>query len=176
MPVEPSGPDAPERDVAAVTYGANPHKKGLDRVLAAWRAARRDGEELVIAGIPAGAPEPGVRWAGRLPRADYRALLRRARVFVTAPRREDHGIAQLEALADGCVLVTTPGPGPYAALPIARGLDPRTVGDDLAAGLRHALDEPLPGYAGRAREALAPISHAAVDAIVRDQVLPALLG
>jgi len=28
----------------------------------------------------------------------YRALLRRARVFVTAPRREDYGVAQLEAL------------------------------------------------------------------------------
>ena len=60
----------------------------------------------------------------------YRALLRRARVFVTAPRREDYGIAQLEALADGCMLVTTPSPGPYAALPLARELDPRLVGED----------------------------------------------
>ena len=64
-----------------------------------------------------------------LPRDEYRALLRRARVFVTAPRREDYGIAQLEALADGCMLVTTPSPGPYAALPLARALDPRLVSD-----------------------------------------------
>ena len=28
------------RDIAAVTYGANPSKKGLDRVLAAWQRAR----------------------------------------------------------------------------------------------------------------------------------------
>ena len=42
VPVEPSGPSA-ERDVAAVTYGANPEKKGLDRVLAAWEAARHRG-------------------------------------------------------------------------------------------------------------------------------------
>jgi hypothetical protein len=175
VPVEPSGPAAEPRDIAAITYGANPHKKGLDRVLAAWRAARREGEELVVAGVAAGAPAPGVRWAGRLPRAEYRALLRRARVFVTAPRREDHGIAQLEALADGCVLVTTPGPGPYAALPLARELDPRTVSDDLAGALRAALDDPAPGYADRAAAALAPLSHESVDTIVREQVLPSLL-
>ena len=67
-----------------------------------------------------------------VPDEEYRALLRRARVFVCAPRREDYGIAQLEALADGCMLVTTSAPGPYAALPIARALDERLVGDDLA--------------------------------------------
>ncbi|HEY8583391.1 MAG TPA: hypothetical protein VIL49_10610, partial [Capillimicrobium sp.] len=32
IPVEPSGDPAPERDIAAVTYAANPEKKGLDRV------------------------------------------------------------------------------------------------------------------------------------------------
>jgi DNA polymerase (family 10) len=72
--------------------------------------------------------------------AEYRALLRRSRVFLSAPRREDYGIAQLEALADGCLLVTTPAPGPYAALPLARDLDPRLVGPDLA--IRTALDDP----------------------------------
>jgi hypothetical protein len=172
VPVEPSGaPGA--RDLAAVTYGANPRKKGLDRVLAAWRAVRAPGEELVVAGLD-GPAEPGVRYAGSLARDAYRALVRRARVFVTAPRREDHGIAQLEALADGCVLVTTPSPGPYAALPIARALDPRTVGDDLGRALRVALDDPRPGYAAQAAQALRPLSHAAVDAVVREQVLPRL--
>ena len=157
-----------------MTYGAHPEKKGLDRVLAAWRAVRREGEELVVAGLD-GTDEPGVRYAGMLPAAEYRALLARARVFVTAPRREDYGIAQLEALADGCVLVTTPGPGPYAALPLARALDPRTVGDDLAAALRTALDDPLPGYAQRAAELLAPFATEAVDRVVREDVLPRLL-
>jgi glycosyltransferase involved in cell wall biosynthesis len=177
VPVEPSGPPVAlaDRDIAAITYGANPHKKGLDRVLAAWRAARRPDEELVVAGLER-PDEPGVRYTGRLPRAEYRALLRRARAFVTAPRREDHGIAQLEALADGCVLVTTPSPGPYAALPIARELDARTAGDDLAAAVRAALDSPAPDYVERAAAALAPFSHTAVDAVVREQVLPRLLG
>jgi glycosyltransferase involved in cell wall biosynthesis len=172
VPVEPSGASA-ERDIAAITYGANPEKKGLDRVLAAWRAARREGEELVVAGLEA-RDEPGVRYTGLIPRAEYRALLRRARAFVTAPRREDYGIAQLEALADGCALVTTPSPGPYAALPLARELDPRLVSDPLA--IRVALDDPLPGYAERAAELLAPWRPEAVDRVVADELLPRLIA
>jgi glycosyltransferase involved in cell wall biosynthesis len=202
VPVEPSGPLA-ERDIAAITYGANPAKKGLDRVLAAWEAARRDGEELVVAGLdeagwrrakvaPPGGESSGesagggssmrgssvpqgVRFAGMLSRSDYRALLRRARVFVCAPRREDYGIAQLEALADGCRLVTAPSPGPYAALPLARELDSRLVGG-IAEGLRTALDHPSPGYAERAAELLAPWRPDAVDAVVRKQLLPRLVS
>ena len=145
--------EAAERDIAAITYGANPEKKGLDRVLAAWAAARRPGEELVVAGLDRPSAE-GVRYTGMLPRAEYRALLRRARVFVCAPRREDYGIAQLEALADGCMLVTTPSPGPYAALPLARALDPRLVGG-VAEGDPHGARRSRPGLrrarAGRAR-------------------------
>jgi len=176
VPVEPSGPPRPwaERDLAALTYGANPEKKGLDRVLAAWRRARRPerGEELLVAGL-AGRDEPGVRYLGRLPRAEYRALLRRARAFVTAPRREDYGIAQLEALADGCALVTTPSPGPYAALPAARARDPRLVAEDLAPAIRLALDAPPPAAAPDAL--LAPFRRAEVDRVVREELLPRLL-
>jgi Glycosyl transferases group 1 len=174
IPVEPSGPPG-ERDIAALTYAANPEKKGLDRVLAAWAVARRGNEELAVTGTDRVPDVPGVRAAGSLAPEEYRALLRRARVFVTAPRREDYGVAQLEALADGCALVTTAAPGPYAALPLARELDPRLVTDDLATALRTALDNPTPGYAERALQALAPYRRAAVDATVRDELLPALL-
>jgi hypothetical protein len=175
VPVAASGPLDGVRDLAAVTYGANPHKKGLDRVLAAWRAARREDETLVVAGL-AGADEPGVRYAGMLPRPELRALLRRARVFLAAPRREDHGIVQLEALADGCALVTTPSPGPYAALPLARTLDPRLVTTDLASAVRAALDAPSPGYAERAAAAVAPLRPEAVDRVVADVLLPRLMA
>ena len=99
-----------------------------------------------------------------------------ARVYVSAPRREDYGVAQLEALAYGAQLVTTAAPGPYAALPLARRLDPRLVGDDLASALRAALDDPASGYAPRALQAIAPFRRAAVDATVRDELLPALLS
>src|SRR3954470_7297234 len=179
IPVEPSAPPGASaaRDIAAITYGANPEKKGLDRVLAAWALARRDGEELVVAGTDHVPATPGVRNAGRLAPAEYRALLRRACVFVTAPRGEHYGIAQLEALADGCVLVTPPAPGPYAALPLARVLDPRLVPDDaddpaaLAGAVRAALDEPAPDYAQRAVEAPGPFRRAAVDRTVAEELL-----
>jgi glycosyltransferase involved in cell wall biosynthesis len=186
VPVE-SSDAAGERDIAAIAYGANPEKKGLDRVLAAWARDARPGEELVVAGLDAAAgaawlrraaSAPGtasrgaVRFAGMLSRADYRALLRRARVFIAAPRREDYGIAQLEALADGCMLVTTPSPGPYAALPIAHALDPRLVSPGL--DIRAALDEPSDGYAERAATALAAFSPQEVDRVVARDLLPLL--
>jgi glycosyltransferase involved in cell wall biosynthesis len=184
IPVERSAPGDGPRDIAAFTYGANPEKKGLDRVLAAWALARRDGEELVVAGVDMRIDAAGVRVTGPLDAADYRALLRRARVFVTAPRREDYGIAQLEALADGCALVTTAADGPYAALPLARALDPRFVvaAEDasivpgLAAALRAAIDDISPDYAARAAAALAPFRREAVDAVVRAELLPRLMG
>ena len=182
IPVAPSPASVAPRDIAAITYAANPRKKGLDRVLAAWTRARGDGEQLVVAGADLRIDLPGVRVAGRLAPAAYRALLRRSRVFVTAPRREDYGIAQLEALADGCVLVTTAAPGPYAALPLARQLDARLVvpcddrGPGLATALRIALDATPPDYPQRAAAAIAPFRRDAIDAVVRDELLPRLLG
>jgi glycosyltransferase involved in cell wall biosynthesis len=189
-PVEPSphpaGPSkgASGRDIAAFAYVANPAKKGLERILEAWRSARKPGEELILAGAPEGElrargytlPAEGVRVLPMLPYAEYRALLRRTRAFVCAARREDYGIAQLEALADGCMLVTTLSPGPYVALPIARHLDPRLVGEDLAGSLRTALDEPAPGYAARASLALEPFRRTQLDRIVAEELLPALMA
>ncbi|MGA8363345.1 MAG: glycosyltransferase, partial [Solirubrobacteraceae bacterium] len=184
VPVEPSGPPAPVRDIAAIAYAANPLKKGLDRVLCAWARVRRPDEQLYVAGASpaelarAGItlPAAGIALTGPLPQADYRALLRRARVFVCAPRREDYGLAQLEALADGCQLVSTPAPGPYAALPIARSLDPRLVSDDLDASLRTALDDPAPDHVARAAAALAAFTRPASDRIASEELLPRLLS
>lgn len=177
--VDPSGPPAPERDIAAITYGTNPEKKGLGRILEAWRRARHADEELLVGGV-AGEDADGVRYLGRLPTPDdYRALLRRARVFVAAPLWEDWGMAQMEALADGCLLVTLASPGPYAALPLARGLDRRLVvrdPDALAGAIRTALDDPVADYAQRAASLLAPYGTPSVDALVADRLLPALLS
>ena len=169
--VAASAPPAPQRDIAAITYAANPEKKGLDRVLEAWRRVRRPGEELVVAGADVRVAGEGVRVTGALAPERYRELLRRARVYVCAPRREDYGIAQLEALADGCLLVTTPAPGPYAALPLARQLDARLVAGDLAAPLRAALDSPAPDYAQRAARALEPFTRERADRTVAEEVL-----
>jgi hypothetical protein len=97
-------------------------------------------------------------------------------VFVTAPRREEYGIAALEALADGCILVTTPAEGAYPALEVARRLDPRLVTDDLVGALRLALDDPVPAYSARAAELLEPYSREALDRTLAQDVLPRLLA
>jgi hypothetical protein len=177
VPVDPSGPllTGPARDVAAVAYAGDPVKRRLDLILAAWARARRDGETLVVAGTDALEPREGVEIAGRLAPDTYRALLRRARVFVAAPRREDYGIAALEALADGCMLASTPSPGPYVALGLARALDPRLVSEDLSGAIRTALDDPVAGYHSRAAELLEPFRRAAVDRTVESDVLPRLM-
>ncbi|CAA9476711.1 MAG: hypothetical protein AVDCRST_MAG38-1725 [uncultured Solirubrobacteraceae bacterium] len=185
VPISASAGRQPPRDITAITYGANPRKKGLDLVLAAWTTARAPGERLLVAGLdadqaaqqlgPAAAATPGVSFAGRVAGPEFRGLLRRSRVFITGVRREDYGIAQLEALSDGCLLVTAAGAGPYAALPIAERLDARLVGDDLAGALRSALDDPRPGYADEAAEALEPWRPGAVDRRVAEDLLPRLV-
>jgi glycosyltransferase involved in cell wall biosynthesis len=190
LAADASGPPGAERDIAAITYAANPRKKGLDRVLEAWRALRRapgspqrgellvagaTSQELRAAGVAIEAAD-GVRSVGPLEAPDYRALLRRSRVFVCAPRREDYGAAQLEALADGCMLVSTPAPGPYVALEIARRLDGRLIDDDLARALRTGLDQPRADYAQRAKAELEPFSRAAIDERVARELLPRLLA
>jgi len=184
VPVEPSAATDALRDIAAITYAANPAKKGLDVLLAAWARVRRPGEELYVAGVTErelrelgyALPAEGVRITGALPARDYRDLLRRSCAYVCAARREDYGIAQLEALADGCQLVTVPSPGPYAALPLARELDGRLVSEDIGTALRTALDDPLPGYADFALAALAPFRREAVDRRVAAELLPRFLS
>ncbi len=177
VPVDPSGPPAAERDILALTYAGNPDKRRLEFVLDTWRRARRPDETLLVAGLdalPTGVE--GVRAAGRLPGDEYRAMLRRTRVFIAAPKREDFGIAPLEALADGCQLVTTPAPGPYPARDIARRLDPRLVADDLTGAVRAAIDDPRPDYGAAAASQLAPFTREAVDRTIAQDVLPRLLG
>jgi hypothetical protein len=176
--IEPSGPSQGPRDIDVLAYAADPVKRRLDLILDAWGRARGEGETLVVAGRdgPGGASiPPGVRFAGRLAPDRFRELTRRARVFVAAPRREDFGIAALEALADGCQLVSTPAPGPYPALELARRLDSRLVTPDLPRALRLALDDASSDYAARAKPLLEPFRRSAIDAVLSERVLPRLL-
>jgi glycosyltransferase involved in cell wall biosynthesis len=175
VPVERPASGPGERDIAAVTYAGDPVKRRLPLVLEAWARTRRGDETLVVTGHDVEARE-GVQSAGQISQEEFHRLLSRARVFIAAPRREDFGVAALEALACGCMLVTTPSPGPYPALELARRLDPRLVSDDLSAAIRVALDAPRPEYAQRAGELLEPFSRASVDRTVAERVLPRLLS
>jgi glycosyltransferase involved in cell wall biosynthesis len=183
--------DAPD----ATAYAANPDKRGLDVLCDAWRHGAPEGSRLVVGGIGdaearawlgrRGATAPaGVEFAGELGRERWTALVAGSRVYLSAARFEDWGVAQMEALAAGTPLVTVPTAGPNAALPIARRLAPELVALDstaaaLADALRRGLSMPEPArtaYAAEARRALAPYSYAELESVVADRVLPALLG
>lgn len=183
--------DAPD----ATAYAANPDKRGLDLICAAWAAAAPEGARLLVGGI--GRAE-GLRWLGRrgielpagvelagaVPRERWTALVAGSRAYLSAARYEDWGVAQMEALAAGTPLVAVPTPGPNAALPLARRLAPELVAADrsvaalggaLRAGL--ALDgRARADYAARARALLEPYSDASLRAVVAERVVPALLG
>lgn len=173
----------------AISYVADPRKKGADRIVAAWAEAHREGEVLLLAGherLPAEVSAvPGIVDVGRLPRAVFRALTRAVGVYVTAPRREDYGQVQLEALAEGARVVTTAAPGPYAALPLVRELWADQVVEDadaddpraLAAAMRAAIDARAdPAEQLRATRAVAPWSRAAALEELRDRIVPRLLA
>ena len=191
--------DAPaggaEREPMAITYAGNPDKKGLDLALDAWASARADGWRLVVTGIDAergrrflagrNLREPeDVEWAGTVDRERYRELLRRAAVYVSASRYEDYGLAQLEALAAGMLLVTVPSDGALAALPHARELNPALVAADVSgAALARALEaafalgpEARRVYAERARVLVRAHSRETLRERLAAEVLPVLLG
>jgi glycosyltransferase involved in cell wall biosynthesis len=199
-PVAGVGESAPcgrARDGAphAVSYAANPDKRGLELLCEAWSAAALEGGRLTIGGLDRaaglrwlerrGVAEPaGVEWAGTLAPADWSAIVAGADVFVSAARYEDFGIAQLEALAAGTPLVTVPTPGANAALPLARELAPQLVASAraveplaraLRAGVAMAQGE-RQGYAAAARRLLEPYREEELRRRVADEVLPRLLA
>lgn len=183
--------DAPD----ATAYAANPEKRGLELLCAAWAAGAPEGARLVVGGIERtdalrwlsrqGVAEPaGVEFAGALPRERWTALVAGSRAYLSAARYEDWGIAQMEALAAGVPLVTVPTPGPNVALPLARQLASALVAaDSTAPALADAIhgglaldDAARAEYATAARALLAPYSGAALRAVVAERVVPALLG
>lgn len=185
-------PATAERPVDVATYAGYPYKRGLDVLCAAWAAAGAPGR-LVVAGIE---PErgrawlrrcavdepPGIEWVGRLAREDWLALLGRTRVYASAARFEDHGIAQLEALSAGAALACVPTPGPNPPLSLARRLAPELVADEPSAGalaraLRAGLalsEDDRRAYAVRADALLAEHRPERLRELVAAQVLPAL--
>jgi glycosyltransferase involved in cell wall biosynthesis len=189
------GRDPNLREPLAIGYTPDPKAKGLALLCAAWERAELPGARLVIAGIqPERAVEflarrggrlpPGAEVAGMLPQQSFRDLLSRARVFVSAAEWEDFGIAPLEALDRGAVLVGAAGGGPFPGLGIARALAPSFVAGDrdpasLAGALEAAFavgEAELAAYRVAARAALEPYRPEASVKRLREEVLPALLG
>jgi hypothetical protein len=194
-PLTPSGATPAERERTAVAYTPDVKAKGLDVVCAAWAAAGLDNARLEVFGVEREAalahlqrtetPVPeGVRFLGKTPAEQFRAALRRSRAYLGGARWEDYGLAPLEALADGALLVTVPSGGPFEALSLARELAPELVtptidAAELGTTLRTAFDLPeerLRRYRERAAALLERFRPEAIQATVTEQVVPALLG
>ena len=189
------GRPAPADAADVVAYGANPDKRGLELLCEAWAGARPAGATLAIGGIDreaglrwlarSGAAEPpGITWLGRVQRERWLGLVASARVFVSAARIEDWGLAQMEALAAGTPLVTAPAPGANAALPLARSLAPALVAAQrsapaLAVALRAGLGldaRERAAYAASAAELLEPFGEATLRRRMAQEILPRLLS
>jgi glycosyltransferase involved in cell wall biosynthesis len=193
-PIERSGELPWRRDRLAVAYTPDVKAKGLEIVCAAWAAAGIRDASLEVFGVdrePALAhlqrtgvalPE-GVEFRGKTPPDQFRAALRRGRVYVGGARWEDFGQAPLEALADGALVATVPSGGPFEALGIARELAPELVADSmdaaaLAIALRAAFELPeqrVETYRRDAARRLERFRGAVVERTVAAEVLPALL-
>jgi glycosyltransferase involved in cell wall biosynthesis len=196
-PIDPSAPNArepEERARLALAYVPDPKAKGLEVVVGGWAAAALEGARLEVYGLEpewarehlrrTGVAEPdSLELRGTVPAAEFRARLRRARVFVHGARWEDWGQAPLEALADGALLATVPAGGPYEGLRLARQLDGALVADSitadaLARSIRAAFelpDERVMAYRKRAAELTLPYRSEAVQETVARELLPALL-
>jgi Glycosyl transferases group 1 len=193
-PVRPWRNEQATRERDFFCYAADPHKKGLDLIVEAWGMATIRNAKLIITGIDAdagraflqgaGVVEPsGLSWAGRLSPDRYRSVTSSLAAHITASRREEWGIAALEALADGALLVAVPGAWRTEVVELARDLDPHLVAADrspeaLAVAMRHAhgySEDDRDAYQGEARARVGAYSPETFRSRVRDAILPILL-
>jgi Glycosyl transferases group 1 len=194
-PLSTSGALPGERERTAVAYTPDVKAKGLDLVCAAWAAAAIPHARLEVFGVDqrtavahltrTETPLPeNVAFHGKTAPEQFRAALRRSRLYVGGARWEDYGLAPLEALADGALLVTVPSGGPFEALALARELAPELVApaidaQALAEALRTAFELPddrAAEYRTRAAGMLERFRPEAVQRVVAGEVVPALLG
>jgi glycosyltransferase involved in cell wall biosynthesis len=184
------------REPLAVAYTPDPKAKGLDLLCHAWGlsdvplAARLEvfgieRERALRHLLRTGVPEPpAVRWRGLVSSEEFQAALARCQALVTSARWEDFGMAQLEALALGALLVSTATDGPFEALAITRGLAPELVAPDqstqaLADCISRAFalsNEDVAKYRAAASARIAPYLPDAIARTIAEQVLPVLLS
>jgi glycosyltransferase involved in cell wall biosynthesis len=182
-------------DRLAVAYTPDPKAKGLDILCRAWALADLPpGACLDVFGIEperarrhlrrTGVPEPqNLRWRGLAPADDFHATLARCRVFITSARWEDFGMAQLEALALGALLVCTATEGSFEAGEMARELKPELAAADQSPGAlsrsisrAFALDDrDREAYQASSSARLADYRPAAIARTIAERVIPVLL-
>ena len=125
-------------------------RKNLRGLLAAWRAAKRSEETLVLVGPEGWREDLGddiadaerVRSVGFVDRTTLGALYGEASAFCWPSLREGFGFPVLEAMAQGCPVITSLGTSTAEiAGDAAKLVDPLDT-DGIAAALNEVLDDP----------------------------------
>ncbi|MEX5721382.1 glycosyltransferase family 4 protein [Geodermatophilus maliterrae] len=105
---------APSHVADVVFGGVVGHRKGVDRLVAAWPEVRRRHPQATcllcgpLGDLPVADLPEGMRYAGSLDRAELLGVLRSARVACLPSRDEALPMFVLESLALGVPVVTTP--------------------------------------------------------------------
>ena len=100
-------------DVEIVFVGREAKRKGLEYLLCALQMIRQSGIRnfsfTIISSMSDGKiPLPNVPWISyykELPHSEVMTILRRAQIFAMPSKFESYGLAYLEAMASGCVVV-----------------------------------------------------------------------
>lgn len=124
-------------------------KKGFALLLQVWKTLDREAELHLVSDAPQGTAGPGVVVHGLLPRAEVRALIASATVFVLPCRVADDGdrdgipVVILEAMAAGLPVISTRVSGIPEVVDQTVGwlVDPGD-GDALRQVIQEALDNP----------------------------------
>ena len=101
------GPPSNEGPMVALWAGQAGHRKGLDVALAALALARHTVPKmrLLVVGLPAGEPLPGVDWLGVVPPEAMPEVYAQAHVLLFPTRYESFGLVVIESMAAGLAVV-----------------------------------------------------------------------
>ncbi|MEC9251002.1 MAG: glycosyltransferase family 4 protein, partial [Pseudomonadota bacterium] len=151
--VAAAGPAGTALSRKLVFVGRLSAEKGVGVLIEAWRRAGVEGELLIAGDGPArealeqqATDLPGLRFLGRIPSADARALMREARAMVIPSIwAEPFPRTGVEAMSEGTPVIGAASGGIPELFPDGRGgaLYPATDADALAAEIRElfASDE-----------------------------------
>jgi len=166
-------------------------RKDLETLLRAWRHVKDAGVErrLIVAGdgprrdaleeLAANLGLRNVEFRGYVPEEEKLRLMREASCYVLPTLMEGFGLSNLEAMASGCVVISTDAPGVRDYLRHEKNGLMFQPGDDgtLATAIRRALDDPeaAESWALRGRETVEELYH--IEDTVADEraVLEGLL-
>ncbi len=136
------------RPLTVLWLGSVILRKGIPYLVEAAKRLADQPVRFIVAGPPGIRPEAladaprTIEWVGAVPRSDARRLYAASDVFVLPTLSDGFAITQVEALAHGLPVVTTPNCGEVVEDGRTGFIVPARDAGALAAALRRFIDEP----------------------------------